>query len=534
MGRHHRHHKCKHNSHCHEEEDCSKPQETNDWPSFNHDIKGTRNASGPSDLSVYTAGGLHEIWDSVAIDGIPLAETASVGVPPIIVGQVVYYVDTAGFMFARNVATGAIIWKTLLGGLGQTGVTYANDTLWTATSGGPNKLFAVDLAGNIKPGFPVDIEPVSYSLADSIINSGIVVIPEDDLVLVPLAANGEWCDCNPVFQGRLVAYDMAGKHRWSYLTATGSERGCGIWGTPSVDVKAKRIFVATANSPIRPAGKYSDSILCLDYSKCTPKLVWSHQFTSQDSSNFRFQNGPNYDVVGSILFEAKIDGCFRKLISVRDKAGRESVLDRNTGKKIWNQYIVSANPTTFGCPASAYANGQIFSLCTFEPPLLPNGTSGVISGAGVVGSFCAVNPVDLERMKDSFIYGRNNISVFDATSGSPVVLSPQESLPNICPDPGLYTSTTFGSITHAYGLLITTDAGGHLRVFNATDLSTIYDNGNSPVTPPADPAAQVWVNLPIFAGAAVSGNYVLFGYGSYFFSNAFYGDSGGGVKMFSI
>src|SRR5262249_40870012 len=77
-----------------------------DWPTFLHDVARS-SASGEKTLSPSTVGALKLKFTFAA--GGPIADSAA------IVGNVLYLGDWAGYEYAVNVVSGALIWKTYLG-----------------------------------------------------------------------------------------------------------------------------------------------------------------------------------------------------------------------------------------------------------------------------------------------------------------------------------------------------------------------------------------------------------------------------------
>ena len=92
--------------------------------------------------------------------------------------------------------------------------------------------------------------------------------------------------------------------------------------------RARCCTSAPATTTTSPAGPYEDSLLAIDYT--TGKLVWSHQFTSNDIFTVLSiaGGGPDSDI-GSSANLFSIDGT--DYIGIGVKNGVYYVLDRDTG-----------------------------------------------------------------------------------------------------------------------------------------------------------------------------------------------------------
>ena len=124
----------------------------------------------------------------------------------------------------------------------------------------------------------------------------------DDRLYVPVSSGEEGAAMDPkypccTFRGSVVALDaQSGKIVWKAYNIPQSAKptgrhnsagtklwgpsGAAVWSSPTVDLKAKAIYVATGNGYSEPDSKYSDAVLAFDIN--SGKLLWSRQFTSQD------------------------------------------------------------------------------------------------------------------------------------------------------------------------------------------------------------------------------------------------------------
>jgi outer membrane protein assembly factor BamB len=131
-----------------------------------------------------------------------------------------------------------------------------------------------------------------------------------------------------------------------------------VWGTAAVDEERKLLFIGTGNNYAEPSGRYSDSLLAIDYE--SGELRWYKQFTAGDTYAIYGSQGPDYDIGSSAnLFEA--DG--RDLVGIGVKSGEYYALDRESGAVIWMAPLGSGSVLGGVISASAYADGLIFAVC---------------------------------------------------------------------------------------------------------------------------------------------------------------------------
>jgi hypothetical protein len=99
------------------------------------------------------------------------------------------------------------------------------------------------------------------------------------------------------------------------ITAAGVQlwgpSGAGVWSSPTVDTKRRRIYVTTGNSHSDPTATTSDAFVAFDLD--TGRLVWSQQMTAHDAytlacdlpesmrANCPSDNGPDFDFASSAM-----------------------------------------------------------------------------------------------------------------------------------------------------------------------------------------------------------------------------------------
>ena len=99
------------------------------------------------------------------------------------------------------------------------------------------------------------------------------------------------------FRGSVVALDAAtGKKIWEAYTVrdepkvtgqnakgtrTWGPSGAVPWSSPTLDMQKKAVYIGTGVNYSKPTTDTSDAILAFDMD--TGRLLWSHQFTGDDS-----------------------------------------------------------------------------------------------------------------------------------------------------------------------------------------------------------------------------------------------------------
>jgi len=197
----------------------------------------------------------------------------------------------------------------------------------------------------------------------------------DGRLYVPITGTETLSGANPRYEccrsrGGVAALDAnTGKLIWKVDTITEPLRklgvnaagtqlwgpaGAGVWNTPTIDPKRRRIYVGTGNSYGPIAADTSDSILALNMD--TGASVWSHQEFKGDSFMVGCGNtnavggncpqtlGPDWDFGGSsVIMQQLADG--RDILLAAGKGGVAIALnpDRN-GAVLWRTKLYSGTP----------------------------------------------------------------------------------------------------------------------------------------------------------------------------------------------
>ena len=186
-----------------------------------------------------------------------------------------------------------------------------------------------------------------------------------DVVYVPVssweesrASDAQYPCCT--FRGSVVALRISdGRQLWkTYLvdppkqiakTESGvpvfGPSGVGVWATPTLDVKRRRLYVATGGHYSIPANPLSDAVLALDLD--SGRIVWSKQFTPGDIFSGACPTkapscpdgpGPDYDFGAPVILVARPGG--GELLLAGQKSGIVHALDPDKeGAVVWQTRV---------------------------------------------------------------------------------------------------------------------------------------------------------------------------------------------------
>lgn len=190
-------------------------------------------------------------------------------------------------------------------------------------------------------------------------------VAHEGVVFVPVASweetragDQDYACCT--FRGSVVALRVSdGSQVWkSYMvgvpiengkTARGTARfgpsGVGIWSTPTLDVKRRRLYVTTGDNYSSPATELSDAVVALDLA--SGKVLWSQQVTKNDAynsgcgagtANCPAEKGPDFDFGSPAILTQRPDG--RDVLVAGQKSGIVFAFDPDAdGKILWQTRI---------------------------------------------------------------------------------------------------------------------------------------------------------------------------------------------------
>lgn len=286
---------------------------TCEWPMFGQNI--TRDfRSCDSNLTVDNVADLHAVWFAPTEDVVSAS--------PVVVDGTLWVGDWAGVFYAFDAATGAELWRRQLrvnpqqyGGQISASATHRRtddgDVLIVASG---DTVYALDA----DDGEPRWSHVVTDDPFGEVLGSPLVA---GDTVFVGFDAHGA-----PLRSGVLALDADTGEQIWYFDPEQGERNGCGgVWGSPTIDVERRTVFVGTANCPPSRGGwnEYSEALIALDADTGEPR--WSFQPHPENDRDTDFAGAPN-------LFTTA-DG--RDLVGLGNKDAHYYALDRETGELAW-------------------------------------------------------------------------------------------------------------------------------------------------------------------------------------------------------
>jgi len=241
---------------------------------------------------------------------------AGVRAAPVVGGQSVFLGDLRGNVYALNLVTGALLWKVR-----------ADDHPMTVITGSPK------------------------------LDAGRLYVPLSGRDESIAAINPSYECCT--FRGSVVALDSSsGKRIWQAYTIrdepkvtgqnakgtkTSGPSGAVPWSSPTLDTKARVLYIGTGVNYSNPPTDTSDAILAFDMD--TGRLLWSRQLTAADSYNFACgaEDNTNCPKLPFVDYDFGHSPVLRnRVLFAGDKGGTVYALDADQrGKLLWKQKIAS-------------------------------------------------------------------------------------------------------------------------------------------------------------------------------------------------
>ena len=270
-----------------------------------------------------------------------------------------------GTVYALDSATGCLWWMFKASATVKTAISIGNHC---------KAAFFGDTNGNVYALRPEDgsviwqAHPESHGAA-RITGSPLLV---GTRLYVPISSGEEGASADPTypcctFRGSVIALDTAtGKQVWKAYTVAETPRptrpgpqgvqywgpsGAAVWSSPTADVKAGAIYVATGNNYSDPATEMSDAVIAFDIN--TGTKLWSHQFTAKDvwnsgcvaekKDNCPEKRGDDFDFGAPPLLRTLAGG--QRILLMAQKSGMVYALDPDhEGKLLWKSQIGHGGP----------------------------------------------------------------------------------------------------------------------------------------------------------------------------------------------
>jgi polyvinyl alcohol dehydrogenase (cytochrome) len=391
---------------------------------------------------------------------------------PTIIGNQVFVGSAGGMVHALRADTGCLQWVYQANGpiragivaepLGTSHVLLFGDlTGW---------FYALDAATGkeLWKKRPEEHEAVRIS-APPLVHNGLVMIPIASWEETR-AINPEYPCCT--FQGSITALRLRdGSEAWkTYLaperakptgktpvgTPTLGPSGVGVWATPTIDLKRRRIYVTTGNNYSRPNTGTSDAVIALDLD--SGRIVWTRQAMTEDVYNSSCiqatkgpscpeGNGPDFDFGSPAILARTPSG--RELILAGQKAGIVWAFDPDKeGAVVW-QTRVGQGGTNGGVQWGMATDGERV-YATVSDTVITRTASATMLDPKKGGGLTALNIED----------GTKVWFAAPAPCTTPV--------PNCSP-------AQPAAVTAIEGLVFAGSLDGHLRAYGARDGRIVWD-----------------------------------------------------------
>ncbi len=227
----------------------------------------------------------------------------------VVVSGRVFVGSNGGVVYSLDASTGCVYWSYDAGAIVRSAISIVKSpksSRWIAYFGDQHAFAHGVDAETGKPLWKVKVDDhpaarVTGSLAYF-----------DGRLYVPMASSEELAGGSPqyeccTFRGSLNALDAeTGRIIWKtysipdppkvYKTNSAGTKlygpaGAGIWSTPTIDAKRKRVYIGTGNSYTGISIPTSDSIVAFDLA--TGSMVWANQVTPGDNWMLGCPKGPN-------------------------------------------------------------------------------------------------------------------------------------------------------------------------------------------------------------------------------------------------
>ena len=295
---------------------------------------------------------------------------------PAIAGGRLFAGADSGYVYALDAATGCVHWSFQA----QAGVRTA--VIIAPLSSQPSQYAAYfgDLRGNV---YTLDAGSGELIWKTRVDEHGIARVTGSpalygNRLYVPVASMEESSAANPnysccTFRGSVVALDAdTGRQIWKTHTIDEAPKptkknsrgmqqwapaGGAVWGTPTIDLKRRAVYISTGNAYTTPAPETTDAIMALDMD--TGKVLWSVQDIPDDawiagcgpfadpsikpSENCPEDMGPDYDFSAGVILKTLPDG--RRVLVAGQKSGIVWAHDPDReGALVWKKDVSRQPP----------------------------------------------------------------------------------------------------------------------------------------------------------------------------------------------
>jgi polyvinyl alcohol dehydrogenase (cytochrome) len=402
---------------------------------------------------------------------------------PTVVGGRVFEGTAAKKVYSLDAESGCVYWTFDTEAPVRTAITIGQDgPRWLAYFGDQRaNAYAVDaLTGELRWKVRVEEHPVAVITGAPTLAGGVLYVPTSSGEEV-FGADPKYRCCT--FRGSVTALDAStGKTRWRTYTIAEepTERGtnklgiprlgpsgAAVWSSPTVDLKARRVYVTTGDSYSDPAASTSDAILAFDAG--TGALLWARQMTAGDAytidcdfpdairGNCPQASGPDFDFGTSPMLIELGNG--RRALVAGQKSGVVHAVDPDRGGEILWQTRVSKGGRVGGVEWGMATDGERVFAAVSDAVLkpVPPDTPGAQRSALGALTF------------DSKVGG--GLFALDARTGKLLWTTPHPG----CGDAPGCSPAQSAAVTAIPGVVFSGGLDGHLRAYAAATGKILWD-----------------------------------------------------------
>lgn len=365
-----------------------------DWPTGGQNLQNSRFQAAETSIGAGNAHTLAERWR--------FTTGGDVSATPTIDGNLLFFPDSAGNLYAVDRTTGLQVWRSSIaaatgfaGDYARAAPAVSGRTVIIGTQSGKFEseqtpagvrgayVLGYDRAtGALRWKTRIDEHFSAFVTQSAQVHKGVAYVGvasnEEAYSNRDLSGGVPYACCS--FRGSVAALDVAtGAIRWKtyMLPADAGYSGAAVWGsTPAIDQDRGALYIATGNNYSLPAsriecvgaatteaqkraclaGDHFDAIVSLDLAsgairwsaETLPYDAWNtdcglpgfSEGGTNDPTNCPAEAGPDYDFgQAPMLFKAKIGGTKVDLVGAGAKSGVFWTVNRDTGAKVWNKTV---------------------------------------------------------------------------------------------------------------------------------------------------------------------------------------------------
>jgi polyvinyl alcohol dehydrogenase (cytochrome) len=403
---------------------------------------------------------------------------------PAVVGGRVFVGSANRKVYSLSAATGCVHWTfdtespvrtaISIGPVGKGWAAYFADLHATT--------YAVDAeSGKLLWKIRVDEHDGAMTTGAPTLSGGVLYVPASSTEEA-VGAGPKYECCK--FRGSVSALDAStGKVLWKSYTVTDELKpvrkntqgaqlwgpaGAGVWSSPTVDTKHKRVYVTTGDDYTDPASDASDAFIAFDAS--SGARLWSRQMTAGDTYNIACElpeqfkancpakAGPDHDFGSSAILVDLPKG--RRALIAGQKSGFVHAIDPDkNGAVLWQQRVAEGGKSG-GVQWGSAADGENVYVAVSDvtqKPTQPGAAGGQPTLFGI--------PMQLDSEKGG------GLRAMKLATGETVWHTPH---PGCNKKPGCSPAQS-AAVTAIPGVVFSGGLDGHLRAYSAKNGAILWD-----------------------------------------------------------